>query len=48
LAEGGTIGLLFQGTFWPPGFGVVVDRFGMPWEINSDEPNVEPHDQNSR
>jgi len=48
LAEGGTVGLPFQGTFWSPGFGVVVDRFGMPWEINSVEPNVEPHDQNSR
>ena len=40
LAEGGTIGLPFQATFWSPGFGVVVDKFGMPWEINSVEPNA--------
>ena len=40
LAEGGTIGLPFQATFWSPGFGAVVDRFGMPWEINSGEPNA--------
>ena len=38
LAERGTIGLPFQATFWSPGFGVVVDEFGMPWEINSVEP----------
>ena len=37
LAERGTIGLPFQSTFWSPGFGVVVDEFGMPWEINSVE-----------
>jgi PhnB protein len=37
LAEGGEIQLPFQSTFWSPGFGVVVDRFGVPWEINSAE-----------
>ena len=40
LAEGGTIGLPFQPTFWSRGFGVVVDEFGTPWEINSVEPNA--------
>jgi PhnB protein len=40
LAEGGTIGLAFRATFWSPGFGVVVDKFGTPWEINSVEPNA--------
>ena len=40
LAERGTIGLPFQSTFWPPGFGVVVDEFSMPWEINSVEPSA--------
>jgi len=40
LAEGGTIGLPFQSTFWSRGFGVVVDEFGTPWEINSVEPNA--------
>ena len=40
LAERGTIGLPFQATFWSPGFGVVVDAFGVPWEINSVEPTA--------
>jgi len=34
LAEGGRINMPFQTTFWSPGFGVLVDRFGTPWEIN--------------
>jgi PhnB protein len=24
----------FAQTFWSPGFGMVVDRFGTPWMIN--------------
>jgi PhnB protein len=27
----------FANTFWSPGFGVFVDRFGIPWEINGNE-----------
>ena len=23
-------------TFWSPAFGVVTDRFGIPWSINCD------------
>lgn len=34
LAEDGKVSMPFQSTFWSPGFGVVVDRFGTPWEIN--------------
>jgi PhnB protein len=34
LAEGGKVNMPFQSTFWSPGFGVLVDRFGTPWEIN--------------
>ncbi len=33
LAEGGEVKLPLQGTFWSPCFGVVIDRFGVPWEI---------------
>ena len=40
LAEGGEVRLPFQPTFWSPGFGVVVDRFATPWEINSMEPVI--------
>jgi PhnB protein len=33
LADGGSVRLPLQKTFWSPSFGVVVDRFGTPWEI---------------
>jgi len=35
LSEGGTVHMPFQPTFWSPGFGMCVDRFGIPWMINS-------------
>jgi len=25
----------FQRTFWSPGYGVLIDLFGVPWEINA-------------
>jgi PhnB protein len=34
LAEQGTITMPFQKTFWSPGFGMAVDRFGTPWMVN--------------
>ena len=34
LAERGTVQMAFQKTFWSPGFGMCVDRFGIPWMIN--------------
>jgi PhnB protein len=36
LSHGGTTKVPFEKTFWSPGFGVLVDRFGIPWEINTD------------
>ena len=36
LAEGGSVRMPLQKTFWSPAFGVVVDRFGIPWEINAE------------
>ena len=33
LADGGSVRMAMQNTFWSPAFGVVVDRFGTPWEI---------------
>ena len=41
LAEGGSVSMPFQKTFWSPGFGSLVDRFGTPWMINA-EPAAEP------
>ena len=35
LAENGTINMPFQKTFWSPGFGMLVDRFGTPWMVNT-------------
>ena len=34
LAEGGTTQMPFQKTFWASGFGMCVDRFGIPWMVN--------------
>jgi PhnB protein len=34
LAENGTVQLPLQETFWSERFGILVDRFGVPWEIN--------------
>ncbi|MBE9167972.1 VOC family protein [Pleurocapsales cyanobacterium LEGE 06147] len=37
LAEGGTIQMPLQETFWVVRFGMLVDRFGTPWMINCDQ-----------
>jgi PhnB protein len=34
LAEKGVIRMPLQETFWSVRFGIVVDQFGIPWEIN--------------
>ncbi|ARU88106.1 VOC family protein [Pseudomonas sp. M30-35] len=34
LAQGGTIEMPFEQTFWATRFGSVKDRFGVPWLIN--------------
>jgi PhnB protein len=34
LAEGGSVRVPFQKTFWSPSYGMLVDRFGVPFEIN--------------
>jgi PhnB protein len=34
LAIGGEIRFPFQPTFWSSGFGVLVDEFGVPWEVS--------------
>ena len=37
LAENGTVRMPLQKTFWAIRFGMVVDRFGIPWMINCEE-----------
>jgi PhnB protein len=34
LSEKGTVRMPIQETFWSIRFGIVVDQFGIPWEIN--------------
>jgi len=36
LADGGKVNMPFQKTFWSPGFGMVVDRYDIPWMINAE------------
>jgi PhnB protein len=38
LAEGGKVTMPIQPTFWSPRFGMLVDRFGIPWMINCEPP----------
>ena len=38
LADGGQVTMAFSETFWSPGFGMVVDRFGTPWMVNTVTP----------
>jgi PhnB protein len=34
LSEGGKAGMPFGETFWSPGFGSLIDKFGVPWMVN--------------
>jgi PhnB protein len=34
LAQGGTVVMPMQETFWAKRFGMLTDRFGVPWMIN--------------
>jgi PhnB protein len=40
LGQSGEIRVPFEETFWSPGFGVLVDRFGIPWEVNANAGQV--------
>ena len=37
LSENGTVQMPFEKTFWSPGFGMLVDQFGIPWMINCEQ-----------
>lgn len=37
LAEAGSVRMPFQRTFWSAGFGMCVDRFGVPWIVNCEQ-----------
>ncbi|MBV9330222.1 MAG: VOC family protein [Alphaproteobacteria bacterium] len=38
LADGGTVQMPIGQTFFSKRFGVVTDRFGIPWMVNCDQP----------
>ena len=38
LSDNGAVQMPFQKTFWSPGFGMLADRFGIPWMVNCDQP----------
>jgi PhnB protein len=35
LKEGGKVVMDFEKTFWSPGYGALVDKFGVPWMVNT-------------
>lgn len=35
LAAGGQVGMPYGETFWAGGFGMLTDRFGVPWMVNA-------------
>ncbi|WP_203334504.1 VOC family protein [Planococcus beigongshangi] len=39
LAEGGTVSMDLQETFWSPLYGSCIDRFGIEWQISVDAEN---------
>lgn len=38
LAQNGAVQMPIQETFWAVRFGMVVDRFGIPWMVNCERP----------
>ena len=36
MKEGGTIGMDLQKTFWSDLYGMVIDKYGIPWQFNLD------------
>lgn len=39
FAEGGTVDMEIQETFWAQRFGMLTDRFGIPWMVNCELPS---------
>ena len=40
LADGGEVQMPLTETFFSPGFGLCVDRFGTPWMVVTNDPNM--------
>ena len=37
LAADGTVAMPFEATFWAKGFGMLHDKYGVPWMVNVDD-----------
>ena len=42
MAEGGTVQMPLQQTFWTVRFGMLTDQFGIPWMVNCEQAPGEP------
>ena len=43
LSAGGKVTMPFAETFWSPGYGGLIDQFGIPWMVNTNPgPNWKP------
>jgi PhnB protein len=40
LAEGGSVQMPLAKTFWASSFGILTDKFGVPWMVNVDAPGA--------
>ena len=40
LAEGGSVQMPLAKTFWASSFGILTDKFGVPWMVNVVEPEA--------
>ena len=38
LSEGGRIQMPIAETFWARRFGMLIDKFGIPWMVNCEKP----------
>ena len=38
LSDGGKVQMPFAKTFWSPGFGMLIDRYDIPWMVNVEAP----------
>lgn len=42
LAAGGKVTMPYAPTFWAAGFGMLLDKFGVPWMVNVENPAFKP------
>lgn len=42
LSEGGSVIMPLEKTFWAEAFGMVTDKYGVKWMINSEAPQANP------